>query len=363
MYPVSARFLAALAQSHQVLTKVELFRTDATVSQVSHTGGSVVVDRGQALGRTCTVTSAQVSLIPTTPAEELSVYGARLRISRGIRFSDGTFEMVPLGMFRLDDAGGDPALGPVTLTGKSLECIISDDRFLTPYRAVGTVVGAITALIARSITSPTIISLITDIPIGPRTWDVEGDPWSAVQEIAAAAGAECYTNADGAFVITALPDPATATPVWTVRAGEDGVYIKGDRSMSSAGVHNGVLARGENTETGSGPFQYLATDTVVGSPTRWGGPFGRRPDFYSSATIVSTGSAQAAAELKLRAGKAPNARGDFSSLPNPALERGDVLRVIHPDGLRELHQVQGFTVPLSPSGEFPISTIAAKGDS
>ncbi|CAM5265304.1 hypothetical protein SBADM41S_08317 [Streptomyces badius] len=84
--------------------------------------------------------------------------------------------------------------------------------------------------------------------------------------------------------------------------------------------------------------------------------------FYSSATIVSPGSAQAAAELKLRAAKAPNASGNFSSLPNPALEPGDVLRVVHPDGLRELHQVASFTVPLRVGGDFPIGTISAKED-
>jgi hypothetical protein len=67
--------------------------------------------------------------------------------------------------------------------------------------------------------------------------------------------------------------------------------------------------------------------------------------------------------LKLIAGKAPNASGNFSSLPNPALECGDVIRVIHPDGTRELHQVQSFSVPLDIGGDFPITTIAAKEDS
>ena len=362
MYPVSARFLATLPQSHRVISRVQLIRTDGMVIDLPHDGGSVQVDRGSVIRRNCTVTSADLSLIPRTPADEQLVYGARLRPWRGIDYGDGTQELVPLGVFRLDDVGGDPTYGPVTLTGKAIECIVQDDKFTVPYRASGTVVTAITALILRSVPDASILPLISDVAIGPRTWDVEADPWVAVQEIAAAAGAECYTNADGAFVIAALPDINTTAPVWSVAAGEGGVYIKGTRGMSSAGVHNGMMARGENTEAGTAPVSYLATDDDPDSPTRWGGPFGRRPDFYTSSTLTTVGACQAAAELKLRAKKAPNARGDFSSLPNPALEPGDVLRVVHPGNLRELHQAHSFTVPLAVGGDFPIATIAAKGD-
>ena len=362
MYPVSARFLATLPQPHRVVTRVTLFRTDGTVVDLPHTGGSVPVDRGQAIRRTCTVTSADVSLIPTSPADEIAVYGARLRISRGIDYGDGTSELVPLGLFRLDEVSGDVTIGPVTLTGQAIECIIQDDKFRTPYRASGTVVGAITQLVQRSIPDADIVSTVVDTAIGSRTWDTEGDPWAAIQEIAAVAGAQCYTNADGTFVIAALPDLLLTTPAWEVAAGEGGVYVKGVRGMSSKNVFNGVLARGENASDGVAPVSYLATDTDPGSPTYWDGPFGHRPRFYSSSTLNTTGRCQAAAELLLQAAKAPNAKGDFSALPNPALEPGDVLRVVHPDGLKELHQVQGFTVPLTPGGDFPISTISAKED-
>jgi hypothetical protein len=172
-----------------------------------------------------------------------------------------------------------------------------------------------------------------------------------------------YATPDGGFVITVLADPLATTPVWSVEAGEGGVYISGVRGMSSKGVYNAVLARGESTGADVAPCSYLATDSDPGSPTYWGGPFGRRPRFYSSSTLLDTSACQAAAQLLLRAAKAPNAIGDFTSLPNPALETGDVIRVVHPDGSKELHQVAAFTVPLDVSGDFPISTISAKEDS
>ncbi|MCM8548881.1 DUF5047 domain-containing protein [Streptomyces sp. STCH 565 A] len=362
MYPVSDRFLARLAESHEVVTRVQLFLTDGAVIDVDHTGGSVTVDRGQAIRRTCTVTAADVSLIPRTPADQLATYGARLRLARGVAYGDGTQELVPLGVFRLDAVEGDLTEGPVTLQGKALEIAVMDDKFTEVWTATGTVVGAVTALITRSLPDADVISLIADAPIGSRTFDIEADPWAGAQEIAAAAGAEVYTNADGTFVIAELPDLLTTVPVWAVEAGEGGVYVTGSRGMTSDAVHNAVLARGENVYEGVPPVSYLATDTDPGSPTYWDGPYGRRPKFISSSTLTTVNACAQAANLELAQSRAPNATGDFTSLPNPALEPGDVLRVTHPDSSRELHQVASFSVPLDEGGDFPIATISAKED-
>ncbi|MFF9118243.1 DUF5047 domain-containing protein [Streptomyces massasporeus] len=362
MYPVSERFLTRLAESHSPVTQVQLFLTNGNVVDLEHTGGSVTVDRGQAIRRTCTVTVADPALIPRTPTDQLATYGAKLRISRGIDYGDGSQELVPLGVFRLDSADGDVNEGPVNLQGKDLSAIVADDKFTAPYKVSGTVVGAVTALIQRSIPTADVISLVVDTPIGSRVFDVEADPWSGAQEIAAAAGAEVYCNADGVFVIAALPDLLTTAPVWAIEAIEGGAYISGNRAMTSDAVNNGVLARGENTSDNIPPVSYLAVDDDPGSPTYWNGPFGRRPKFISSSAYTSLSACAQAANAELAKGKAPNASGDISSLPNPSLEPGDVLRVTHEDGTRELHQVAAFTVPLDVGGDFPISTISAKED-
>ncbi|MET8079979.1 DUF5047 domain-containing protein [Streptomyces sp. NPDC005303] len=362
MYPVSDRFLARLAESHTPVTLVQLFLADGRVIEVPHTGGSVTVDRGQANRRTCTVTVADVTLIPRTPTDQLATYGARLRISRGVDYGDGSQELVPLGVFRLDSVDGDVTQGPVTLQGKDLSAIVADDKFTAPYRATGTVASAITALIQRSIPGADVVSTVASTTIGTRVYDVEADPWTGVQEIAAAAGAECYATADGTFTISTLPDLLTTEPAWSIEATEGGVYIKASRSMSSDGVYNGVMARGENTSDNVAPVSSLVVDNDPNSPTYWSGPYGRRPFFYSSSTLVTTAQCLQAATLKLAQLKAPNASGDISSLPNPALEPGDVLRLMHEDGSRELHQAASFSVPLDLGGEFPIATISAKED-
>jgi len=362
VYPVSSRFLPALAEPHTPVTEVYLFRTDGSTLPLEHTGGSVPVDRGQAIRRTCTVTSADLSLIPRTAAQKLDLYGGRLHIRRGIRYADGTSETVPLGVFRLDSIEGDPDEGPVTLTGQDLSACVADDKFTAPYKASGTAVGAIAALIQRSLPDAVVVNRATDAAIGARTFDIEADPWEGVQEVAAAIGAEVYADPDGIFVIAALPDLLTTAPVWTVDAGEHGTLISAARGMSSAGVHNGVLARGDNTSSATAPVSWLAVDEDPDSPTYWYGPYGRRPAFYSSSTLTTENACAQAANLKLKAARAPNATGDISSLPNPALEPGDVLRVVYGDGVRDLHQAASFTVSLDLGGEFPIATISAKED-
>ncbi len=362
VYTVTSRFLAALTESHTPSVRVTLLLASGGVENLDITGGSVTVDRGQAIRRTCSVTIADPSLIPRTASDKLAVYGSKMRISRGVQYADGSTERVPLGMFRLDGVEGDVDDGPVTLSGKGLEAIVQDDKFTAPYRVSGTAVSAIATLIQRSIPDAAVVNRATDAAIGARTWDVEGDPWAAVQECATAIGAECYADADGVFIVAELPDPLSVTPVWTVATGEGGAYIKASRGMKVDGVFNGWLARGDNTEAGTTPVSALVTDDDPTSPTYWSGPFGHRPAFYSSSTITTVSAATSAATLKLRASKAPNATGDLSSLPNPALEPGDVLRVIYADGTGELHQIQSLSVPLGEGGDFPITTISAKED-
>ncbi|WP_435610092.1 DUF5047 domain-containing protein [Streptomyces sp. C10-9-1] len=360
MYPVSDRFLQRIAEDHRPITEVVLFRTDGSTAVLPHTGGSVTVDYKAQTRRTCQVTLDDIGLIPRTAADELSVYGARLRLARGVEYADGVQELAPLGTFRLDGNEGDVDEGPVTLTGKTLEAVVADDKFTAPYRATGGAVASITALIQRSVPDAEIdASQATDAVIGPRTWDVEDDPWAAVRELGAAIGCDVYCNASGTFVIAPLPDLATATPVWTVAAGEGGVMISATRGMSADGVYNGILARGEGTETGVAPVSALVTDDDPGSPTYWGGPFGRRPGFFTSSTLISGGQCSAAATLLLRAARAPNARADITALPNPALEAGDVLRAVYADGSAELHQAASFTIPLG-TGAFTIQTISSK---
>lgn len=364
MYPApSSRFLPALRESHVPYTQVQLLRTDGVVTDLPHTDGSVTVDRGSSVRRTCSVTVPDVSLLPMTPTDQLAVYGARLRIRRGIIYGDGTIEAVPLGLFRIDRISGDPALGPVTIDGSGLEAVIADDKFLQPYttRGATAAVTAITGLIQDSIPGAVVVNWASDATIGTRTWDAQSDRWAAVQECATAIGAEVYADADGQFIIAELPDLLTAPVAWDIDAGETGVLISANRAFSRDGMYNVVVASGENSEDNAPPVTATASDTDPTSPTYVSGPFGRVPKFYSSATLINASLAQGAANKLLRDAIKPNATVSLTSLPNPCLEPGDVLRVTYEDGRRELQQVQSFTISLG-LDSITIETIGGKQD-
>lgn len=361
----SSRFLPALAHSHRVVTEVQLLRTDGTIEDLDHTGGTVTVDRAQAVRRTCTVTLADTNLIPRSAADKLSVYGAQLQIRRGIDYGDGSApELAPLGVFRVDDVQGDPDTGPVTITGSGFEQTVIDDVFINPVTlAQGSAVAGITTLIQATIPTATVISRATDATVGTMSWDREAGRWDACQTLATAIGAEVYADAAGQFVIAPLPDLDPASVVWEVEAGEGGVLVSATRGMARAGVYNSVTAYGENAADNVAPVSATVEDTDPTSPTYVSGPFGRVPRFYSSASLITTAQCTAAATQLLKTSLKPNAVADVTSLPNPLLEPGDVIRVVYEDGSREIHQIASFAIDLGTGGGFVLATISAQEDS
>ncbi|WP_407563304.1 DUF5047 domain-containing protein [Streptomyces sp. 184] len=324
----------------------------------------MTVDRGAAVRRTATVEVPDVSLLPWTAADYLAISGARLRIRRGIVFPGGLLETVPVFFGRLDTLAGDPDTGPVTLTASGLEAVIADAKFEAPYstRGATAAVTSITALIQDVLPDAVIASTADNTGLGTRTWDREGDRWAAVQEIATAVGAEAYCNADGLFVIAELPDILATEPAWEVAAGASGVLIEANREFSRDGMYNVVVASGENTEDNAAAVTATAMDDDPTSPTYYLGPFGRVPRFYSSPTLTSSGLAQGAANKLLRDSVKPAVTADLTSLPNPCLEPGDVLRAVYGNGRRDLHQVQSFSIDLSPGGTFALTMIGGKED-
>lgn len=365
MYPApSARFLTALTTSHVPVSVVELHWPDDTVTELPHTGGSVTVDRGSAVRRTATVEIEDLAMLPYTAADYLAISGARLRILRGIRYQDGGTEVVPIFFGRMDDIEGDPETGPVSMSASGLESVIADDRFTEPYSTRGetAAVTSITGLIQTSLPGAIVTSTAPDTALGVRTWDAEADRWEAVQEIATAVGAECYADADGIFHVAPLPDLLTASVAWEVAAGEGGALISANRSFSREGMYNVVVATGENTEEDTPPVTGTAMDDDPTSPTYYLGPFGRVPRFYSSPTLTTVNIATGAANKLLQDSVKPSVSADISSLPNPLLEPGDVIRAVYSNGQRELHQVQSLSIDLAVGGSFTLQMIGSRED-
>jgi hypothetical protein len=367
VYPVSATFLKTLATSHVMLARVDAYYAGSLVaSSIPFSDGSVTVDRGSKTRRTLSLTVADPAYLPWDATDPLAAYGQQLVVSRGIRYANGAEEWVPLGTFRINEPSGDTHFGPVTVTGATMECAIQDDQFQVPTTTRGYTgcVDAITALIRQTVPDAVIVNLTAGArnpSVAIATWDAGADRWDAVTQLATAMQAEIYVDAQNRFVITDLPDPAIGTVAWDIADGDGGTLISSARSTPRTGVYNAVVASGENSSSGIAPVSATAKDTDPTSPTRWGGPFGKVTKTISSALWVTTGACLAAAQYALFDALAPNVQTSLSSLPNPALEGNDILRLVY-SGRKERYLVQSLAIPLTPDGSFSLTLRGGKED-
>jgi hypothetical protein len=335
-------------------------------SGVPFSGGSVSVDRGSKTRRSLSLTVPDPKHLPWSESDLLAPYGQQLVVQRGIRYSNGAEEWVPLGTFRIDQASGDVHLGPVTVTGTTMESAIIDDKFQSPAstRGYGGCFDAIELLIRQTLPSAVIVNLTSgqrNPTCAVATWDAGADRWDAVTQIARAMSAEIYVDAQDRFVVTDLPDVINGSVAWDIAEGEGGTLISSGRSLPRTGVYNAVVASGENTASGAAPVSAVARDTDPNSPTRWGGPFGKVTKFISSALWISSSDCQAAASYELFDAIAPSVQTSIDSLPNPALEGNDIIRLTHA-GRKERHLVQSLSVPLTADGDFSLTLRGGKED-
>ncbi|MEV4939565.1 DUF5047 domain-containing protein [Streptomyces zaomyceticus] len=367
MYAVSAAFLAALATSHRMVTTVDAFYGGSLVAaNIPVADGSVTVDRGSKTRRSLSLTVSDPALLPWDTTDTLAAYGQTLVVKRGIRFPSGAEELVPLGTFRINEPSGDTLFGPVTISGTSAEADVIDDRFQVPTSTRGYTgcFDAISALIHQSLPAATVVNLTAGTrnpTCAVADWDADGDRWDAIVQVATAMQAEVYVDAIGRFVVADRPSVLSGSVVWDIAEGDSGTLISSSRRMSRTAVYNAVLAMGENTASGTAPVSAVARDTDPLSPTVWGGPFGKVTKKISSALWTTVGACQAAADYALVEATAPNVQTSISSLPNPALDAGDIIRLSH-SGRKELHMVQSITIPLTVDGEFSVTLRGRKED-
>ena len=109
MYPVSARFEAAVRKSHTPVASVTLDGDELPVE-----AASVTLDSKAAIRGSLTLTLAPgidlADLVLTDPDSKLAPYRNEIQAYRGIRFPDGD-ELVPLGVFRIDETSVEESAG------------------------------------------------------------------------------------------------------------------------------------------------------------------------------------------------------------------------------------------------------------
>lgn len=373
MQTVSAKFLPALATEHGISTKVNVLYGGSVIAEdIDFEDGSVKVDRGSDVRRSLSLSIADPASWPTTDTDTFAVYGQQIYVEAGLTYIDGSTERVPLGQFVITSISGNIHTGPLSVSAAGLEILLKREPWESATSTAGYASAA--AFIGFHVPDTVPGAAFVDAStrgteaLATKTWDSGSDKWAALTEVASSVGCELFCDATGTFVLADIPDPedVSVVPVWDVTTGETGVMVSAEMALTADDVFNRVVVTGENTADNVPPSRGEAKITDPTDPLRWDGPFGRVTKTYSSSLVTSNSNANATAISLLRKYRAPNRTVSLSTVPNPALDASDRIRVNYgptgPDP--EIHIVNSFDIPLSAkSGTFPISTVSGREDS
>lgn len=361
MQQVSDEFAAAIRESHTVATRVLVEGTEIPIAD-----GSVTLSSEGATRASLSLTLAPGDADDLVPEDEhslLAPYGNEIIVERGI---DEISELVPLGVFRLDETTAEDE-GPlgITVNGLDRSSIIIDAVFEDAGQVTAGEYGVdvILDLIRDGRTGAPAaypdVELAPDFPTSSTVtttmpglyWEAGADRWDFCQGIAEACNCRLYFDALGR--LTMRYEPIIDTPDLVVAEG--GILLSASSRWSREDACNRVVVTGE-TSSGT-PVVGIDYDNDPLSPTYYYGDFGRVTFQYSSEYITDAGQAAGVASTILRQKLGTGREVSFSSLVHPALEPFDVVLVTREQlKLNELHLIDGLTIPLSHDGTMSAST-------
>jgi hypothetical protein len=362
MRPVSPEFLRSLRGSHRMCARATVVSGFPT--GVNPTGTEIEIEAGDVRHDATAKIRATLDLSvagehwPDTPDALLNPYGAELFIERGIVLGGGAREWVSQGYYRIESPEQDDAPdGLVRIAGKDRMAGIIDARLEAPIQfGPATAVSTVFDALVLDVHPSAVIEY--DFDAGAVTFPgshiAEEDRHGFLADIVRALGKVWFWDYRG--VLRVEDPPVPTSPVWEVNAGAGGVLVAMGRARSREGVYNAVVAVGEAPGSGT-PVRAVARDLAPTSPTRWGGPFGKVPRYYSSPFITTAAQAStAAASMLIRSLGLPYSI-DFQTVANPALEPLDPVLITYSSRKpSELHVIEKLTVPLTADQALTAST-------
>lgn len=355
MQPTTALFQAAIKAGYQFSSLVEVYDSNNTLLKDSTTfnvvGGSITVDGSANFQRSVndlTIVDNTGLLVPTAASDLFSVVSNNvLKLYTGMVRPDGVVERLPQGVFTLEGAAVHDSDGDLEIKVSAYDMArkISRNKFTKAYKIARNTdyLVAIQNLIANRISPQAITFVVTGSPgyTTPYiTIDPQTDPWDQAQKMAESCGYEIFFDVQARCILRPVPDPndPNLVPVWTYQEGVDSTLLEINRASSNEEVFNYVIVSGENSLLGI-TVRGAAWDSDVTSPTYAGipegagsvvppGPYGLVVEFYADEKVRLSAQATASAQARINTRKGATEVVDFSIVPNPAHEVGDVVKVI-----------------------------------
>ena len=164
-------------------------------------------------------------------------------------------------------------------------------------------------------------------------------------DLATTRGKVMYWDYNGQLTIKDPPDPGAA--VYTVAAGQDGILISADRTITREGIYNAVVVTGDGSGTTDAPLA-VAFDNNPASPTYFYGTYGQVPFSFSNPLVKDYQTGASTAVLLLAKLITLPQSATLAALTNPALEPLDVLQVTYgrDSSTDESMSIDQLTIPL-----------------
>jgi hypothetical protein len=331
--------------------------TDRGVKAVS---GSVKANRKSRARRTLT---AEIAMHDWEDVP-LDIVSSRVQVWIGTWMGDFSM-MIPVGVFRVDSIDRTNA-ETINIAGSSLEEYISDDKWTeTGELSAGSpIIQTIQTIVHDAVPGTVVFDIHPEAAARDTSlaaalpYEVGDTKWDAVESLAFDLMCDVYCDPTGKFRIYPRPEPDDPKPVLALTQGPGGVMMVQDVAVTRDETYNGWVAMGESTSS-TAPQSAIVLDDDPASPTRWGGPFGKRLGVYRSKLLDTKDKCRNKAELLLTESKALTRTLNLSAVPNPALEPDDVVEVHMVDGTVETHMIVGMEIPLG-LGDWMAETLSNK---
>lgn len=324
MWDVSERFLSAIRYPHKIRTTATIATPGGDPVTLNVKAGTVRVESMSNIRRRGNITlegdSADFELVATP--------GAVITINHGIVFGNSE-ELIPVFTGEAVDPRQGFGEGTIDVSLADLGQRVARNKFTTAYVPASstTRLDAVETVAAGAFDTLTVATTATDAgTVGAgRLW--AENRWDAIRDLTTDGGSEAFFLPDGSFTIRNQPT-LTDRFVWTVNAGNAGVLKTATRTRPTSQLFNTVIVRPSSTN-GSQTWA-PQTVTVAADDPRHPDLIGSAPYFLDSPTITTAADAAAAGQRKLNQLTGTLETLQLTAVANPALECGDVVRVITP---------------------------------
>lgn len=339
----------ALTAGHEPYSRFEVWRgTVQLADDLTIINGSVQANLASQVTRDLDL-ALDESYYPAEDGDLLAPFGNEIHAFRGIRFAEGSRFEFPVFVGRIDEALLNDG-GQCVVHAQDRANDVISNKFPSPENSQppAFVVDEVRRIISGRLVDAKFGAFDSFRQVVPiLTW--EEDPGRALDELSTACGAFWYSLADGQFVMRRYPWTVAGDPIVTFSDGDGGTVTSSNAVRMRNSIYNSIVVTGERLD-GTAPTYGVANDDNPTSPTYFGGPFGVRRLVRRLNTPTTDDMCVSAANQLLKRATAFTEAWSFTTVPDAALELGDVIS-LNVRGRRGITQVvQSISMPLDTLG-------------